>query len=38
MAGKTVKIILAFLLFTSSIFAQGNSDQIKTTQSLFSDA
>ena len=32
---KTVKIILAFLLFTSSIFAQGNSDQIKTTQSLF---
>ncbi len=35
MAGKTFKIILAFLLFTSSLFAQENSDKIKTAQSLF---
>ena len=35
MAGKTVKIILAFLLLTSSLFAQENSDKIKTAQSLF---
>ena len=35
MAGKTVKIILAFLLLTSSLFAQENSDKVKTAQSLF---
>jgi len=34
MAGKTVKIILVFLLFTSSLVAQ-NSDKVKTAQSLF---
>ena len=35
MVGKTVSTILAFLLFTLSLVAQENSDQIKTTQSLF---
>jgi len=35
MAGKTVKIILAFLLFNLSLFAQENSDKAKTVQSLF---
>jgi carboxyl-terminal processing protease len=34
MAGKTVKTILAFLLFTSSLVAQ-NSDKAKTAQLLF---
>ncbi len=34
MAGKTVKIILVFLLFASSLVAQ-NSDKVKTAQSLF---
>jgi len=35
MVGKTVKTILAFLLFTLSLSAQENSEKIKTTQSLF---
>lgn len=35
MAGKTVKIILAFLLFNLSLFAQENSDKVHTAQSLF---
>lgn len=35
MAGKTVKIILVFLLFNLSLFAQENSDKVKTAQSLF---
>lgn len=35
MVGKTVKTILAFLLFTLSLVAQENSDKVKTAQSLF---
>jgi len=34
MTGKTLKIILAFLLFASSLVAQ-NSEKVKTAQSLF---